>query len=313
MLSPLGKVINITNDKSYKVMAFLPNWSINKYTKMPEGLDEVVYWGNGAEKSKIKYNGKKILGIVKIINNEKVDYEKEYIDILKKINDSGKKWYGVNLDYEFNNNPTEVLEDEFLNFLEKLKNSIDLEIGVDIFVNTINKGSRERLERLFGLVDEVVIMAYDFHRPGAKFSGPVAPIEAPVGKRSILEMVQRIVYLGLPRDKIVIAFPLYGYEWKTYTADYGAQIIGNWYQVVSLKRAKKVKEEKGLVENWDDLSASPWMSFEENGEIRQMYYDNERSLKIKIDLVKQNGFKGVGFWALGYEDDIGLFKLLTND
>lgn len=313
ILSPLGHVINITNNKSYKVMAFLPNWSVGKYTKMPEGLDEVVYWDDGAEKANIKYSGRKVLGIVKIVNDEKVDYEKEYIDVLEKINNSGKKWQGINLDYEFNGDPTEVLGDDFLNFLEKLKKSLNMEIGIDIFVNTINKGSKEKLDRLFNIVDEVVIMAYDFHRPGMDISGPIAPISAPVGERSILEVVQRIVYLELPRNKIVMAFPLYGYEWKTYSADYRAQIKRGWYQVASIKRVNELIKTKGYEVKWDEEAASPWISYVENSQIYQIYFENIKSLKIKIDLVEQNGFKGVGFWALGYEGDSGLFKLLTND
>ena len=188
-----------------------------------------------------------------------------------------------------------------------------MEIGIDIFVNTINKGSKEKLDRLFGIVDEVVIMAYDFHRPGMDISGPVAPLAAPVGERSILEVVQRIVYLELPRNKIVMAFPLYGYEWKTYSADYRAQIKRGWYQVASIKRVNELIKTKGYEVKWDEEAASPWISYVENGQIYQIYFENIKSLKIKIDLVEQNGFKGVGFWALGYEGDAGLFKLLTND
>jgi spore germination protein YaaH len=55
--------------------------------------------------------------------------------------------------------------------------------------------------------------------------------------------------------------------------------------------------------NWDDLSMTPWVVFEEDGEIHQIYFENEKSLKAKLDLVKQNQLGGVGFWALGYEGE----------
>jgi len=309
ILSPLGIVRNITQKREYKTMAFLPNWSADKYAKIPEGLDEIVFW-QGAVNTGFK--GKKIVSLVNIVNppvgGKKIDYEKE-LEIIKN-----KKTYdGVNIDFEFNDNPLGVLDDDYLNFLVEVKKMGVKMIGVDVFANTIIKGSKEKLEKLFAAVDEVIIMAYDFHRPGMDISGPVAPIRTPVGERSIWEVVQRINDLGLPRDKIIMAYPLYGYEWKVYSADYRAQIKRGWYQVASMRRVKELIKEKGLIEKWDEEAASPWLSFEEDGELRQIYYENEKSLKIKLDLVKQNQFKGVGFWALGYEGNTNLFNLLTND
>ena len=35
----------------------------------------------------------------------------------------------------------------------------------------------------------------------------------------------------------------------------------------------------------------------------QIYFEDERSLKAKLELVKQTGLGGVGFWALGYEGE----------
>lgn len=313
ILSPLGIVRNITQKREYKTMAFLPNWSAGKYTKMPEGLDEVVYWDDGAEKADIKYGGRKILGLVKIMTTETIDYDKEYEDIVQRIKDSGKKWDGINIDYEFNSNPIQILGDDFLNFLEKLKKSLKMEIGVDIFVNTINKGDKKSLDRLFSIVDEVIVMAYDFHRPSSTNAGPVAPLNAPVGQRSIMEMVEKVNNINLDASKIVMAYPLYGYEWKTKTADYGAETEHKWYQVASIKRVKEVIAEKNLTEQWNEEAASPWVTYEENGQIYQIYYENEKSLKIKMEVVVQNKFKGVGFWALGYEGDSNLFNLLTKD
>jgi len=205
------------------------------------------------------------------------------------------------------------LVDDFLNFLEKLKKSLKMEIGVDIFVNTINKGDKKSLDRLFSLVDEVIVMAYDFHRPSSINAGPVAPLNAPVGQRSIMEMVQKVNNIKLDASKIVMAYPLYGYEWRTKTADYGAETKNGWYQVASIKRVKELIKTFGYEEKWDEEAASPWINYEKDGQNYQIYYENEKSLKIKIDVVVQNKFKGVGFWALGYEGESNLFTLLTKE
>ena len=77
--------------------------------------------------------------------------------------------------------------------------------------------------------------------------------------------------------------------------------------------------------NWDELSMTPWVSWTEKvqksriqsqkvrkktvkttvyytvDQAHQAYYENERSLQIKIDFAKQSQVGGIGFWALGYE------------
>ena len=54
---------------------------------------------------------------------------------------------------------------------------------------------------------------------------------------------------------------------------------------------------------WDDVAKTPYVNYvdEDTGSLRQVYYDNEKSLKLKADLASKNGFLGVGVWALGYE------------
>jgi spore germination protein len=129
--------------------------------------------------------------------------------------------------------------------------------------------------------------------------------------------VKNITNNGLDKNKIILAYPLYGYEWRTYTQDFGSQIKRGWYQMISWKRAKEMVDGQTqgsaptLAVKWDDLSMTPWLVFEEEGKIHQIYYENEKSLGIKIKLAEDNQFKGVGFWALGYEGEDNI--LLVDD
>ena len=103
-----------------------------------------------------------------------------------------------------------------------------------------------------------------------------------------------------------MAYPLYGYEWQTYDKEFGSQIKRGWYQMASWRRVKEIIETasaEALEVKWDELSMSPWLVFEEKGKIHQIYFEDEKSLKAKIDLVKQNQLAGWGFWALGYEGE----------
>lgn len=336
VLNPLVKKVKNQTDKvEIRTVGFLPTWMIGKTRFYGKELDELIFLGIEVnvegnliwdyqskkidnedfleQKENItKTGGENILGIKLFVdkdldkllkNNEAID---NLVGQIKEVV-KNKKFDGVNVDFEYQNDPTAILSEEFYDFLEKLKLANVGKISVDVFVNTINKGSQADLIDLLNKTDELIIMAYDFHRPGVDYTGAVAPIEAPMGERSILELVKNITNDGLSKNKIILAYPLYGYEWKTYTQEFGSQIKRGWYQMSSWQRTKKLIKDESLEVKWDDLSMTPWLVFEEDENIHQIYYENEKSLEIKIKLAEDNQFKGIGFWALGYEGEDILF------
>ncbi|MDD4135968.1 MAG: glycosyl hydrolase family 18 protein [Candidatus Shapirobacteria bacterium] len=329
----------IKKEKKIKVMGFLPTWMIGKTVEYTNEINYLIFLGVEVdEKGNLIWDdqskkinsetylkqknliwengGKNILGI-KLFTDEKIDSlmvsteaKSNLISQLKALRQT-EKFDGINVDFEYQGNPTAVLSEEMVGFLVKLKENDLGEISLDVFVNTINKGSVEQVGVLVNSVDNLIIMAYDFHRPGVDYVGAVAPIESKPGDRNIMEVVQKILSSNINKEKIVIAYPLYGYEWKTYTKDFEGQVIRGWYQMASWNRVNELIKKKQLTINWDELSMTPWLVFEEEDEIHQIYFENERSLKVKLDLVNQNQFGGVGFWALGYEgEDKSIWELV---
>jgi spore germination protein YaaH len=351
ILNPLGRKKPIVlQQKKYKVMGFLPTWMIGKTMQYTNEIDKLVFLGIGVNKNgnliwdfqakkiysdeyqklkeSIKKNGgKNILGI-KLFKDEDLDSLMSNnrainnlileIKALRQASAMGGQagFDGLNVDFEYQGNPTKVLDDKFLVFLKKMKEADLGEISLDVFANTIIKGQKEELQTLIANIDELVIMAYDFHRPGVDFVGPVAPIKSEVGERNILELVDIINSDNLERKKIIMAYPLYGYEWKTYTEEFGSAIKRGWYQMISWRRINELMKDEDFTKvatvNWDQASMSPWLVFKDGGQIHQIYYENLKSLGVKMDLVKQSNFGGVGFWALGYEEnDKELWKMIN--
>jgi spore germination protein YaaH len=74
---------------------------------------------------------------------------------------------------------------------------------------------------------------------------------------------------------------------------------------------KKKVEFKKPVAEWDEIAAVPYFTYKNpyTESIRQVYYEDEKSLKIKYDLVKENKLLGIGIWALGYD---GVYNELWN-
>ncbi len=335
ILNPLSdRSVLIKKEKEIKVVGFLPTWMVGKTMEYTNEIDELIFLGIEVDEKgnliwdfqskKInnesylkqkdliwKNGGKNILGI-KLFKDEKLDKlinsEEAQINLINQLRELFKtdKFDGINVDFEYQGNPTAVLSEKFIIFLNRLKQENLGEISLDVFANTIIKGSAEQINNLIGSVDNVIVMAYDFHRPGVDYAGAVAPINSQPGDRNIMGVVEKVLSLNLNREKIIMAYPLYGYEWKTYTKDFESQIKRGWYQMASWTRVKDLIETadtNALEVKWDELSMTPWLVFEKEGEIHQIYFENEKSLGLKIDLVRQNQFGGVGFWALGYEGE----------
>ena len=317
--------------KELVTFGFLPTWMVGKTRVYGREVSHLIFLGVETEetgkliwdfqsnkinnesylrqKEEIKnQGGKNILGI-KLFKDDKLtkllsseNYRKNLVEEVGRVVEE-EEFDGVNVDFEYQGNPTKILEKNFLTFLEELRQAEVGEISVDVFANTVIKGSATEIEELVSKVDYLVVMAYDFHRPGVDYAGSVAPLGSKVGERNITEVVERYLNLQLNKDKLVLAYPLYGYEWKTYTDEFESQIKRGWYQMASWNRVKNLIKEKKIEVNWDELSMTPWLSFEEDGETRQIYFENNQSLKAKIDLVRQNKLAGYGFWALGYEGE----------
>ncbi len=317
---------------------FLPTWMVGKTRIYGKELSHLIFLGietdekgnliwdvqskkiNNEEyinqKKIIKENeGKNILGI-KLFDDEKLNIllanKDSVVNLVKQIKKVvlEENFEGINLDFEFQNDPLTILNDDFGFFLKELRLEEVGEISVDVFANTIIKGNKGKLINLIDKLDYLVVMAYDFNRPGVNYAGPVAPISSLPGERNINEVIEKIILGELNKKKIIMAYPLYGYEWKTETNEFGSKVIRGWYQMISWKNAKELldgqTDRSDFTLNFDKLSMTPWMMFEEDGVIHQIYFENERSLKAKLDLVKQNQLKGYGFWALGYEGEDNL-------
>jgi spore germination protein YaaH len=314
----------------FNIFGFLPTWMIGKTIEYTNEITDLVFlgvetdemgnliWDSQSRKidNKIyikqresikKAGGNNILGI-KLFDDEKLEKlmssesaKSNLINQIKKeVTDNN--FDGVNLDFEYQESPISIAGDDFYKFLAALKKEEVGKISVDVFANTILRSDMEKLKRLINESDNLIIMAYDFHRSGSVNAGPVAPIGAPAGERNLVEIVGRIADLKLDKNKIILAFPLYGYEWITENAEFGSKVKENGVALASYKRMKEL-EGSTRTQKWDEESMTPWMSFEENGENHQIYYENLKSLTEKIKLVTDSKLAGFGFWALGYEGE----------
>jgi spore germination protein YaaH len=188
--------------------------------------------------------------------------------------------------------------------------SPSIKISVDIAPISVIKPQLIDPFKIAPYVDQLIVMGYDFHYTGSTVTGPVAPIGGAGITRSIdISALVGELIRTVPKEKVILAIPLYGYEWESIIpASISATIPGSG-KTASLKRIESdikpaCEAKKNCTEGWDESAKQPYMIIPEDTYFRVLYYENERSITEKIQYAKDAGLGGIAFWALGYEDSL---------
>jgi spore germination protein YaaH len=135
------------------------------------------------------------------------------------------------------------------------------------------------------VVDFMFIMAYDFHHAGSE-PGPVASL--PDVRRTIEFAIKYV-----PRRKIILGVPLYGYEWVIpYRPGSVAPAISNQRAIETAMRFQSPIQYSTELE-------SPFFRYTDQGGIsHEVWFEDVRSMAAKMILVREYGLDGIGAWQI---------------
>ena len=137
------------------------------------------------------------------------------------------------------------------------------------------------------VVDFIFFMTYEWGWSGGE---PMA-----VSQISSMRSVMRYAVSVVPRQKIMMGMPLYGYDW---TLPYVKG--GKFAKSVSPQKALELAIRYGASINYDKTSQAPWFRYtDEQGKEHEVWFEDARSMQAKFDLVKELGIRGFFYWVLG--------------
>lgn len=148
--------------------------------------------------------------------------------------------------------------------------------------------------------DYLMIMAYDEHYEGGE-AGDVAGIE--FVEKSIQYALERV-----DKGKIVLGIPLYGRYWKNSSSSGGAAIsLEKVSELIRTRNGKVTFDEKSKSPKAEIFISAVGTRPTIYGKTLQpgtytIWYENEESIKAKLELVNKYDIKGTGTWRLGMEE-----------
>ncbi len=139
-------------------------------------------------------------------------------------------------------------------------------------------------ERLAKAVDFISIMTYD----DPNSVGPVA--SAPF-INGVLEYVKN----KIPPEKLSLGIPLYYWGWRV--EDNKKITASGTYQ-----RLLGIMSNFRHTLGFDETLGASWLSYSWQNKQYKIWYQGNRSFEDKLDIIKQNNFRGFSAWVLGIED-----------
>lgn len=228
---------------------------------------------------------------------------------------------GLDMDWEYPKNPDKA---NFVALLKELREAFEyeasetgnerLQLSAAVPVGPDNVRGGYNVPEVSKWLDFINLMAYDFHGKWEKQAGHNAPLYAPSSdsewrkQLSVSFAAQMWVRLGTPKNKLVIGMPTYG---RSFTLTSRNEFIVNSPAKDGGKAGEYTREAgflsyyevcqmllDGASYIWDDEMKVPYLV---KGD-QWVGFDDERSIRNKMDWIKTNGFAGAMVWSVDMDD-----------
>lgn len=148
------------------------------------------------------------------------------------------------------------------------------------------------LKALAEVGDFLSIMTYDQHTRRTT-PGPVA------GIKWVERVVQHLLNAGVPPEKLSMGIPSYSVHWF---ADYNEERGGfSNGRSLGYDGVQHLLGKYDLTPTWHELAGCNYALWENDGVFEYLFIEDEKSLQLKLELMKKYALRGYSVWVLGRE------------
>jgi Glycosyl hydrolases family 18 len=201
---------------------------------------------------------------------------------------------GVNLDFEGQGTAD---QGGITNLVKAVSQTLkganpDYQVTMDTYASA-GAGSTGFLDlaALSPYVDAFMVMAYQLNlKSPPSSSSPMTSAAASV------QAVLNEYTLTVPASKVILTFPLFGYDWPTTNGTLQAQAVGGPTAVTDAQEAAA-----GHPVYWDSVTDTAWTSYRSGKQWHEVFFEDPDSLFLASRMARARGLAGVGAWALGMD------------
>jgi len=201
-----------------------------------------------------------------------------------------KNYFGLDIDFEYIYPSDREL---YNNFLRKTVNRLR-PLGYTVTTALAPKISATQQGTLYEahdypvhgeLADHIIIMTYEW---GYTYSPPMAV--APLNE---VRRVLNYAVTAIPRRKILMGIPNYGYNWTLpFQPGTAAETISN-------TQAVELALREGAYIQYDPVAQVPFFTYyDENGRLHEVWLEDARSILAKLTLANEFRLGGVSYWTI---------------
>ncbi len=201
-----------------------------------------------------------------------------------------KNYFGLDIDFEYIYPEN---REDYNNFLRRVSETLR-PLGYTITTALAPKISSDQEGLLYEahdyavhgqLADHIIIMTYEW---GYTYGPPMAV--APLNEvRRVLNYAVTVI----PREKILMGIPNYGYDWTLPYAE------GTAARTVSNTGAVDLAARVGAVIQYDTTAQAPFFYYyDSNGRRHVVWFEDARSIEAKLRLANQFRLGGVSYWTI---------------
>lgn len=227
--------------------------------------------------------------LAKQVLNDPVALNNLIENIVSKVKE--KQYAGIDIDFEF------ILPEDkeaFINFVQKVTQRLNEE-GFQTFIALAPKTYANQPGLLYAAHDypalgsaanRVLLMTYEW---GYTYGPPMAV--APINN---VKQVLDYAVTAIDPNKIYMGIPNYGYD---FTLPYvqGESKAETLSVVEAVGRAKSV----GAKIQFDETAQTPFFTYyDKEGRQHEVWFEDARSIKAKLDQYEEYNLEGVGYWQL---------------
>ena len=205
---------------------------------------------------------------------------------LKMVKDFGLD--GIDIDWEYPTSSAAEISsspNDTRNFTLLLKDLREV-LGDDKLITMASEAKAKYIDWSSAIeyLDFVNIMSYDMGKP-PKHNAALYP--SPMADMSCQQAVQKHLAAGVPKNKINLGLAFFGRVDRTILK--GDELDYN--EIIALT---------GFTRRWDDQAKVPYLT--DPAGTMVLSYDDEVSIGLKADYIKQEGLRGAMYWDIEADD-----------